>query len=268
MRSRPPKKRMDSTALQLAGRSPRSSPHHAPGQPPTLLDITLERALFDVVESLLGRVNKTSTLHQFATRAVFTGTAALANRQLLQILIPTAAVETGGFDSKQVRHWRSHGKERSQKLNTLRGHCLFLLRSQKIPNSEVVRGWAFAVIHAAALAAVHDANDEQRAVLQQGLEAAPAEVVAAIVAQARITVTSILDENNASAQQNLERGNKRALVDTFLHHAAREVIAAMDDSTRQPMTSERHLLDVVYPEFDRYGDPMSLTVPTAYDPAP
>ncbi len=54
----------------------------------TLLDVMIKQAIYDMLEHLDGRKNRSSNLHPFATKALFTGTKGLSTRELLSLLMP------------------------------------------------------------------------------------------------------------------------------------------------------------------------------------
>lgn len=223
----------------------------------TLLDMTISCAIRDVINHLAGRKNKTANLHPYATRALFSGTTELTNRELLSILLPGARNANGGLDKKAARNWRSTGKERTMKLRTVRGHCLDLLRSQRVPNSDVVRSWTFALIHAAALDWAHSTPEALLEPMRVGDGTEGVDLSRDGIDRSRHLLNEMLDDNYAAAETSLERGDARALADTFLHYAAREVVAAMARAVA-PDRALEHLIGVVYRELDSFGDPMVI----------
>src|SRR5262249_1630779 len=115
----------------------------------------------------------------------------------------------------------------------------------------------FALIHAAAIDWVHSAPEALLEPLRVCDGPEVMEIPREGIDRSKHAIREMLDENFAAAETSLERGDARALVDTFLHHAAKEVVTAMAREI-SPLPALEHLLRVVYPELDSFGDPMEI----------
>ena len=219
----------------------------------SLLDVVLRGTFYEVVWYLRGRKYRTENLHPRATLALFEGTRArLTEDDLLDLLGVKKADSAHDF----AKHLRSRTAVRSKKLFYLHSHALNLLRSRKVDNAEVVRGWVYALIHAAVLEVLHDARDEQ---LEATRTCAPiAELLLdGWVHEAHSKLMALVQSHVDKALAADRAGRRDIKPDVFLQTSSYGVLATMARAA-PPFQTLKVLLDDIYPEINRLGDPMAL----------
>ncbi len=171
-------------------------------------------------------------LHQFATRALFAGTQSIKNHELLEILkAPTSKDAPDGRNTKQARHLRSIGQERTLKLSTIRAHALNLMGSQRVGRDNMARVWAYAVMHHAAAVTVAETRKQESSTFDMAqLESQP--FLANIMLNrcydlVQSTLRDGFDETNAAGTSSIDAPTWQET--KFLHLAAAAVIQAMDE---------------------------------------
>lgn len=218
---------------------------------PTLLELILQDVLIMNVESLVGKFRVSTNLLPIVTRAVFAATDELSNEELLRIIRPSTVAGTVGRDTKEARNLRSIGSERGLKINTIKRNVLELLESKKISNSDVVRSWAYAVIHEAARQTV----EETRAVnknLDLVFLKANSEIANQMLNRAYEFTITIIRQEFSDATVSATAISPNTEERRFLHYAGAEVLQAMDQPKLNPTAAMHDLLENVYREIDAY----------------
>jgi hypothetical protein len=225
----------------------------------TLLDVMIKQAIYDMLEHLDGRKNESSNLHPLVTKALFVGTKGLSTRELLRLLMPEVTPTDGPIgesERRQAKHFRSKSNsERGFDLQTVRMHCLSLLVGRGITNAEAVRAWTFALIHAGVLQALHW-HDAYYSKIRTD-EAKGHEVIESLVPFVREATYELLDAEAQRAYFQVEKGHAREISAVFLNYSS-GILLTQTNVAQPVLKTIGHLLNVVYPEFDAYGDPTSL----------
>ena len=222
----------------------------------TLLDLTIRAAVSDLLEHLAGRERKSANLHPFTTRALYASTAHLTARQLLLVLVPAQMPVQGMVPEslrRQVKFFRSEsGDERGQKLELARAQCLSLLCSGQVQNADMVRAWAFVILHSATLDALHAAPEQ---LLEQLVdEDAATQASSDLLFDVRARIASTLTEQSGVVRRWEAQGAPNGKAAVFLNFSAALLLDQMGQGSHVWATQQR-LLETVYPELNAYGDP-------------
>lgn len=221
------------------------------GNRQTLLESIMADTLIEILTAAEGRQRMTSNLHPFATRALFSGTeGVMTNQELLKWLRPPASAGVVGRDTKEARNLRSIGNERGLKIGDLRRNALNLLASGKVSQADIARAWAYAHIHSCALRTVQEFRAVRDALTTSTLDSNPTLGNEMLNRCYELICASLQEEFDAASQAavtNSPNSEERR----FLHFAASLIIESMH-MDRPVLASHQELLDIVYPEIDRY----------------
>jgi len=218
----------------------------------SLLDLTVKQALLDGLALWNSRKNRSANLHPLATRGLFNGTHGLENRELLAVLAENPLLRSGAIQKRQARWLRSLGHERALKVNTLRSHSLALLRGRAVENADVVRGWAYVTVHAAAHDVIAEAPDSELQSLGE-LDEVGCDVIEAMTTKVHGRMAESLTAQFANAETKRQSGDSRAAAEVFLHYATFELLKVMAQPGK-PWATMKTLLEFTYPAINEYGD--------------
>jgi hypothetical protein len=218
----------------------------------SLLDLTVRRALYDVLEHLEGRKYRARNLPAAATWEMFAGTKGVLTKEDFFDLLGDSRSKTDAHDFSRQR--RSETKVRSQEINTLRSNALALVNSRSIPNSALVAGWVFVLVCAAALNVLKNANALELETVRLALDLSDASIEQVLDA-VHDEIQYLVAEENRSAHDRLKSGHDQARSEVFLHCSAYGLLATMT-RPEPPADTQRLIMEGLYPVIDDFGDPL------------
>lgn len=216
----------------------------------TLLETTLIDTLSLCLDVPVERIRLAyPNLHQFGTRALFQGTESIKNQELLEILkAPTSKDAPDGRNTKQARHLRSIGQERTLKLSTIRAHALNLMGSQRVARADIARAWAYAVMHHAAAVTVAETRKKVSITLDMAQLSTQPHLANVMLISCHELVHSTLkdahEEASAAVASSIDAPTWQET--KFLQLAAAAIIHVMDEPLL-PTVAWGRLLQEVYP---------------------
>jgi hypothetical protein len=134
-------------------------------------------------------------------------------------------------------------------------HCLSLLAGRGITNADAVRAWTFALIHAGVLQVLQWPAGSYSKILTE--VAKGPEVIESMVPFVREAAFALLVAETDRAYVQAQKGHAREIAAVFLNYSS-SILLEQTNVAQPAWRTINHLLNVVYPKFDAYGDPTSV----------
>lgn len=217
----------------------------------TLLELILIDAIESAATKSSNRLRFSANLDSKATRALFSGTEKhLSNAELLRILRPNTSSGVVGRDTKEARHLRSIGAERSLKIDRLKMYAVLLLDNGAIGQADTVRAWAYALIHEAARLSMAELREKLDRVTLDTIQAQPA-LGNQLLNRCYDILCARVARDFEKSTANLERELPLSEKTRFIDFSVSIVLDAMHQPV-QPWTAINNLVGNVYPQLDSY----------------